>query len=522
MNNAEINFKEKVAKLVNNYNVGNLKYTVEGILKLLKKHPNNTFLYNLLGSCFQKNNDPQNAKKAFLKVLEIDANDLAAMNNLGNTLRATKNFNEAEEYFKKILKLDPSYINALVNYGSLNYDLNKYEEAISLFKAALKINNEMPLCHNNLALVYMSLGNFKDSIEHFNEVLRINPKITLADKYISKITKYESSSKHLKQMEEKINIDLSDDAKINLYFALGKAYEDLQKYERSFFYLEQGNNLKKKLSSYNDKVDNFLFSNIKKIFGDFNFTKSNIDSGRKNNSIFIVGMPRSGTSLVEQIISSHSQVYGSGELSYLDRLVTKNFNIREEFIDLTKNIKDNNLGALNDIAKNYVSLINRFQTNKKFITDKAPLNFLWIGFIRIIFPNAKIIHVSRNPKDNCLSLYKNIFDGNFGWTYDQKDLLNFYKNYHSLMNFWTKRIPNFIHTVQYEDLINNPKIETEKLLSFCDLAWEDDCLKYFNNKRAIKTVSAPQARQPIYKTSLNSNQNFEIYLKELFSGLEKF
>ena len=108
-------------KLVNNYNVGNLKYTVEGILKLLKKHPNNTFLYNLLGSCFQKNNDPQNAKKAFLKVLEIDANDLAAMNNLGNTLRATKNFNEAEEYFKKILKLDPSYINALVNYGSLNY-----------------------------------------------------------------------------------------------------------------------------------------------------------------------------------------------------------------------------------------------------------------------------------------------------------------------------------------------------------------------------------------------------------------
>ena len=227
-------------------------------------------------------------------------------------------------------------------------------------------------------------------------------------------------------------------------------------------------------------------------------------------------MPRSGTSLVEQIISSHSEVYGAGELSYLDQSVRNNFEIQDKLINFSET---NNLDAFKNVAKKYVSLVDNFQTDKRFITDKAPLNFLWVGFIKIVFPNAKIIHIKRNPKDNCLSLYKNVFDMNINWSYDQKDLLNFYLKYQSLMKFWAEKIPNFIYDIQYENLINNPQLETENLLRFCNLNWEDDCLNYFNNKRAIKTVSAPQARKPIYKSSLNSSNNFEIYLKELFSGL---
>ena len=519
MNNEEIKFREEAARLVNNYNVGNLKYVVEKTIKLLNKYPKNVFLYNLLGSCFQKNNDHKNAQKAFFKVLELDQKNLAAMNNLGNTFKSTKKFDDAKIYFEKILKIDPSYTNALVNFGSLNYDLNNFEEAIKLYKKALKINNEIPLAHNNLALAYLSLGKFDDAIKHFNEVLRINPKITSADKFISKITKYESDNEHIKTMEAKINQDLSDNAKIDLYFALGKAFEDIKNYEKSFFYLEKGNNLKKKLTQYDCKKDNFLFENIKKSFNNFNYEKFSINYKRKNNNIFIVGMPRSGTSLVEQIISSHSEVYGAGELSYLDQSVRNNFKIQNGSINLKNLSEADDLNPFKNIAEKYVSLVDNFQTNKKFITDKAPLNFLWVGFIKIIFPNAKIIHIKRSPKDNCLSLYKNVFDMNINWSYDQKDLLNFYLNYQSLMKFWTEKIPNFIHDIEYENLINNPKLETKNLLKFCDLKWEDDCLNYFNNKRAIKTVSAPQARKPIYKSSLNSSNNFEIYLKQLFSGL---
>ena len=516
INYEEIKFREEAARLINNYNIGNLKYVVEKTIKLLNKYPKNAFLYNLLGSCFQKNNDHKNAQKAFFKVLEFDPKNLAAMNNLGNTFKSIKKFDDAKIYFMRVLEIDPSYTNALVNFGSLNYDLNNFEEAIKLYNKALKINNEMPLGHNNIALAYLSLGKFDDAIKHFNEVLRIDPKITSADKFISKITKYESNSKHIKIMETKINQDLNDNAKIDLYFALGKAYEDIKNYEKSFFNLEKGNNLKKKLTKYDDEKDNFLFSNIRKSFDDFNFQKSSIDYKRSNNNIFIVGMPRSGTSLVEQIISSHSEVYGAGELSYLDQSVRNNFEIQDKLLNFSET---NNLDAFKNIAKNYVSLVDNFQTNKKFITDKAPLNFLWIGFIKIIFPDAKIIHIKRNPKDNCLSLYKNVFDLNLNWSYDQKDLLNFYLNYQSLMEFWAEKIPNFIHDIQYENLINNPKFETENLLKFCNLNWEEDCLNYFNNKKAIKTVSAPQARKPIYKSSLNSSKNFEVYLKELFSGL---
>lgn len=513
--------KEKIARLVNHYNTGNYAYVIRESNLLLKKIPNNTFVCNLLGSCFQNLGELESAKKIFRNILIKNPKNLAAMNNLANTHKNLREFKEAEKHYKKILTIQPNYIHAIVNYANLNFDINKYELAIKLYDEALKIDKDNLLLNYNSALSHQSLGNFEKAKLYLREVLRINPKITVADKLLSRVTKYTKNNDHLIEMEEKVEDNsLSDFEKSNLFFALGKAYEDLLEYNRSFLYLEKGNVLKKKITKYNSKLDNKLFTNLKDFFKDYNFKNINKINTNNKSMIFILGMPRSGTSLVEQIISSHTQVYGAGELDYLEILIANNFNKNNVFnANILKDTNSKN--NFNEISTQYHKFLETLEAKEKFITDKAPLNFLWIGFIKIFFPNAKIIHCVRDPKDNCLSLYKNVFDKNLNWTYSQSDLSEYYINYYQLMKFWNIKIPNFIYNVSYENLISKPDKEIKNLIKYCGLGWEDKCLKFYNNKKPIKTVSSAQARQRLYNSSISSSKNYEAYLSVLFSNLEK-
>ena len=239
--------KEKIARLVNHYNTGNYAYVIRESNLLLKKIPNNTFVCNLLGSCFQNLGELESAKKIFRNILIKNPKNLAAMNNLANTHKNLREFKEAEKHYKKILTIQPNYIHAIVNYANLNFDINKYELAIKLYDEALKIDKDNLLLNYNSALSHQSLGNFEKAKLYLREVLRINPKITVADKLLSRVTKYTKNNDHLIEMEEKVEDNsLSDFEKSNLFFALGKAYEDLLDYNKSFLYLEKGNVLKKK------------------------------------------------------------------------------------------------------------------------------------------------------------------------------------------------------------------------------------------------------------------------------------
>ena len=167
---------------------------------------------------------------------------------------------------------------------------------------------------------------------------------------------------------------------------------------------------------------------------------------------------------------------------------------------------------LTNLNKEYLEFIKNFDYKEKFITDKAPLNFRWIGFIKLLFPNAKIIHCLRDPKNNCLSMFKNLFEGGLNFTYDQEDLVTFYNQYKELMNFWKSMYSSDIHDVKYEDLISNNEQEIKKVIKFCNLSWEESCLTFYKNKTPIKTMSTAQARKPIYKSSLNAFDKFKSYL----------
>ena len=509
-------FKSDIKKTLDYFNKGDFKLAINNAQLLLKKQPNNTFLHNLLGISFQKINQMEDAKNIFLNSLKIDKNNLATLNNLGNTLRKLGEFRLAEKYYKIALNENPEHINSLVSYGSLKYELNEHQDAIKLYKKALILNENIFQPNYNLALTYLSLGNFKNALNYFLKALKINPNFTAIDKLISRFTNYTNDNGHLKDMINKNHsLSLSEESKANLNFALGKAYEDIKDYKKSFEYLEIGNKAKKKSTNYNIKFDLKIFDALKNKFKDYNF-KNNLNRYEDKKIIFILGLPRSGTSLVEQIISSHTEVYGGGELKFLEELVLKNFYNNNNIVN---NMDNNEL--INSTSKQYYDKIKDFNFKEKVITDKAPLNFRWIGFIKLLFPNSKIIHCKRNPKDNCLSLFKNIFDEKLNWAYSQFDILTFYSNYYDLMNLWKIKLNKSIYEIEYEKLISEPDKEIRNLLQFCDLNWEENCLQFQNNKRPIKTVSIAQARKPLFKSSIFSYKNYENYLDKFFLEIEK-
>ena len=340
-------------------------------------------------------------------------------------------------------------------------------------------------------------------------MLEIDPNYSIADKSLSLIHKYNSNDNHIKVMEEKLtkNIEVGDAKRLN--FALGKAYEDIGSSKKSFKFYETANKLHKRKFNINNEVE--YFNKIKK-----EFEKEKIaslgDYGQK--IIFVLGMPRSGTTLAEQILSSHKSVYGAGELNFLREAINNElFNKNGNF-----NLNNSNLKKAKDY---YLEKIKIFGNKNQFLIDKAPLNFKWIGVIKLIFPNSKIIHCKRNAMDVCWSNYKNFFTSKLmDYSYDFNDLAVFYKAYDRLMNFWKRDPENNIFDLTYEDLVSNKTFETKRLLEFCGLGWDENCLNFHKNKKAVSTASLAQVRQPLYSSSVLKWKNYSDELSELKRLLE--
>ena len=293
--------------------------------------------------------------------------------------------------------------------------------------------------------------------------------------------------------------------KATLCFALAKSYTDQKNHKESSNYFIKGNeNMFKTYRDANINNQIKLFQKIKNEFKLHNFENKNQND--EPRLIFIVGLPRSGTTLTHQIISSHSKVYGAGELPVL-----KNAFLKNNQLELKENALIKNLNVEEFSSK----ILSKFMIYDKnsIILDKAPLNFMWIGHIHLLFPDAKIIHINRNIKDTALSIYKNMFDASaLTWTYNQEHLIKFIELYKDLMKFWKLKLPNLIYECDYEKLVNDQENETKKLIKFCNLDWEDNCIDHTKNKTGIKTVSLAQARKPVYKSSINLYETYIEYL----------
>tara|TARA_B110000971_G_scaffold51172_1_gene51665 strand:- start:48 stop:1583 length:1536 start_codon:yes stop_codon:yes gene_type:complete len=478
---------------------------------LIKKFPDQAILYNITSLAYNASGKPIKSKELLLKILKKEPKNFNVLNNLGLACLELNDYDQAEKYYSEAITLNSNFIDPLVNLGNLKTKQNKNEEAKNLFVKALKIDDKIIPAKISLAGYFEQLGNFVEAKKIYNEVLKINPNYTIADKSLSLIHKYNLNDNHIKTMEEKLIKNIDEEGVKRLNFALGKAYEDIGDFKRSFKFYETGNKLYKKKINFNINNELKNFDQMKKAFEAQKIEKLN-DHGQK--IIFILGMPRSGTTLTEQILSSHKNVYGAGELNFLREA------IEQELTDEKGKFNLNN-SNLEKARNHYLKKIEIFGNKTEYLIDKAPLNFKWIGFISLVFPNSKIIHCKRSAMDICWSNYKNTFASkSMNYTYDFNDLAVFYKAYEELMKFWKSDIKNNIFDLVYEDLINNKVTQTKELLKFCGLEWDENCLDFHKNKKSVSTASLAQVRQPLYSSSVHKWKNYSDELSELKGLLE--
>jgi len=508
-------------KILNNHLLGkNYNKVIEGCNKVLKTNPDTPYALNLCGLALQGKNNFLPSVGFFTKAIQIQPKNIAAINNLANSYKALIKLDLAEKLYLKALAIKPDYIQALNNYGNLKQLIGDFNFSIKLYNKALNINPKATSIMFSLASAYQESGNFEKSKEIIDKILSIHPNNSSAHKLLSGMINYTKDNDHFIKLKKILQeSDPTKEQEVDLSFALGKAFEDIGDYENAYKNLERGNYLRKNKTNFNINNQKKLFNSIIKTFEnvDLNSFKKKINDKK---IIFICGMPRSGTTLVEQIIASHKKVSGAGELIYLQNSIEKNF--IEDFKLNKQKIIEEASSNKNIIENEYLEILNFHKYSSKIITDKAPQNFRWIGIMKIFFPNCKIIHCNRDAKDNCLSIFKNNFPStHMNWSFSQKDIANYYNLYFKLMNFWNSKIPNEIYNANYENIVKDKETEIKKIIQFCELEWDAACLNHHkSNKTPISTVSVTQARKPIYSSSLNSNNNYTKYLSELFSALD--
>ena len=290
--------------------------------------------------------------------------------------------------------------------------------------------------------------------------------------------------------------------------------EDQKKFEQSFQFIKLANESKNKLVDKDIIKSEILRSrNVKKIFDNIQTKISNSKLLFQKKIIFIIGLPRSGTTLLHQILASANNTYGFGESIIFTKFFENNI-FNKSFLSKIlerKTFEDHIVNISNEIGGKYESI-----TDKNIFIDKMPSNFYWVGFIKLLFPNSKIIHISRNIKDNCLSIYKNMFGArDMDWSYSESNIFKFVMNYRDMMSYWKDKYQNEIYEIKYEDLVLNKEEETKKLFNFCDMDWNEKIFDFYKNVKTIRTVSVNQVKKPIYTSSIDSSSNYTKFFQHL-------
>lgn len=488
----------------------------------LKKDFKNENIINFYGLALQSKGKIKRSLEVFTKLNKKNSNNISYINNLGTSYYTLGDYKSAEFFFKKSISINPKYFPSYFNLKKIKIDLGEIEGAIAILIDSLEHasdNQKIPVFFE-IARIYRASGNFKYAKDYINKILFIDKNNSAAHNFLSTIINYSMDSEgHLHELERvSKSADLSEQDRANIYFALGKAYEQSLEFESSVSFYKKANFIKKNSSNFSLYELTKLIEDIKLVFNQIDLSKTYKPISSKK-IIFICGMPRSGSTLVEQILSSHNQVFATGENKFLSIIFNKYYLNKNE---LKKNqiIEDINNKKANPQSE-YLSNNSIKNSPYKIFTDKTLQNFYWIGFIKLFFPNSIIINTERKIKDNAFSIYKNAFNKNMGWTYDERDIVDYFRLYKDTMDYWKFKTPNFIYTLNYESLVNDTLHQIKSLLKVCNLEFDNNCLEYYKNKNTVFTTSSAQVREKISDKSVNSYKKYYLYLRNFFDSLDE-
>lgn len=484
--------------------------------KALAIEPRMAAGHNNLGLIFYMRGKKVDAVASYRTAIAIDPTFPEAFNNLGNALGDLEQDDEAIQSLMHAVKLRPTFAEAHSNLAKMLMRKDETERARAHLLQALNLQPDFAGAYHNLGSLYRSEGAFAEAEGCFRKSIVLDPAHLMSYAGVTGARKMLPKDRPmLEQLEQIVRAAAgrADEEYSHLHFALGKAYDDLGEYASAFAHYRIANDLERdRLAQRFDRghFEAHIGRMIERFTPEF-FARHRNEGNPSERPVVIVGMMRSGTSLVEQILSSHPQIHGAGELIFW----------ANDDRRLRIGVQDPAPGALTDTSARYLAHLREHSADALRITDKMPHNFLHLGLIHMAFPNAKILHCRRNPVDTCLSIYFQNFPALHPYAYDLGDLAVFYEQYDRFMQHWRKVIPpTTMLEVQYEDLVADQEGGSRRMIEFCGLEWDAHCLAFQDNQRVVRTASSWQVRQPLYRTSVARWQKYEPYLGPLARLLE--
>ncbi len=466
--------------------------------------------YNL-GNIYKELGRLEEAKASYNRAIALKPGFAEAHNNLGTILKGLRRLEEAKASYNRAIALKPGFAKAYYNLGVTLQQLGRLDEAEASYNRAIALKRDYAEAFYSLGTTIQELGRLKEAKENYNQAIALKHDYAEAHRILASMKKFDSQDEqYSKMLELYLDNKISDKQRCHINFGLAKVYDDLGNFEKAFTHYKEGNAIRKKLLNYDINQDVKLFRQIK--FAYQQIERNSLKSEKLSEDvtpIFIVGMPRSGTTLVEQIISSHSLVTGAGELPYAAQFGSA----------IAKGVFKVDHEVLLNFRKKYLEKIREHSYSKLLVTDKMPQNFRYIGLLAAAFPEAKIIHVKRNSAAVCWANYKQYFVSNLGYCYDLNDIVSYYNLYVNLMKFWTNILNKRIYNLDYELLTINQERETRQLIDHLDLDWDENCLSPQNNNRRVATASNLQVREKLYQGSSEKWKRYKRFLNGAFDVL---
>jgi tetratricopeptide (TPR) repeat protein len=535
------------------YKKMDFKGAIDHLSKAVQIDKTNPLYFGNLGEAYRRNRQFDKAMEIFEKAIEIMPEFLMGHLGIANTLRDQGKHKEAISRFRLALAINPTFAPAYHYLGLTLVDLERIKEAIPLLRKAVALRpgyieaqlslastlemdgqskealaiyqnllEKMPKhvgILNNVGNILKNMGQIDEAIEHFEKALEIDPDHVSAYYNLSR-ARVGSEPEDLKRMEEMVNDSrLNQDQHCSMHFSLGKVYDDLGDYDKAFYHFQKGNELDTRDKPFDPRQHNLAVDRMIVTFNKEFFPGRKGFGSESTLPVFILGMPRSGTTLVEQTLASHPEVYGAGELSNIGQIISVLPQVQGKLAGYPECATLMDAITACQLAEEYVSYLRMVGGDAKRVTDKMPGNFINLGFISILLPNAKIIHCHREPLDTCLSCYFQHFAMVMPFSRNLSFLGSYYRDYKRIMEHWHRVLPIPILDVRYEDMVEDHEGVSRRIIEFIGLDWDDSCLDFQNTERIVKTASNWQVRQPVYKSSIARWRNYEKFLSPLREAL---
>jgi tetratricopeptide (TPR) repeat protein len=466
------------------------------------------------GMAYQDLNETKQAGLCFGQASNLDPDMIEAHVGLAECAIDQKRFQEALSHSRQALKVNPESSQAHNTHGIALNKQGKTKRAIESFERAVKFSSTNSGALMNLGIALEQSGRLQEAVEFYQKAIKAKPDSSRAYYLLAHLKNHDSSDEEIRAAEALLKAPKTSTVqRTDLAFALACAFEGKQQYAASFKHLQEGHRLKKKSVSFDLETESRYFHSLAETFSAEFFAQHTDKETPDQRTVFILGMPRSGTSLTEQILASHTSVFGAGELSLIAGIghkIAKNTGR-----PFPQACDDLDQPGIHTYRQDYLQELKKRSPATEVISDTNPMNFLYTGLIATLLPNALVINCVRDPMDNCLSIYKHLLADPHAYSHDLEDLGGYFMLYKNLMKHWHQVLPGKIYDLPYEKMVADSENEIRKLLNFCALPFDENCLNFHKTSRVVRTPSASQVRQPLYSDTINLWKHYEQQLKPL-------